>query len=203
MTFSLTLVIVLVTVVVSFWAFNDSTLWQKLVLHPYQMKDPKEYYRLLSSGFIHADMQHLLFNMITLYFIGEFVEQYFVVLGHPNWFLALYLIGIIVASLPSFIKNRKNPYYSSLGASGGTSAIMFALVYIAPWAKIYIFFIPVWSILFAILFIVYSIYMSKKGNDYINHDAHLWGAVFGFVFCWLTDPSHGLSFLAQISRLPF
>jgi membrane associated rhomboid family serine protease len=90
-----------------------------------------------------------------------------------------------------------------LGASGGTSAVLFSMVYTSPWLKITFFFVPMWSILFAVLYVVYSIYMSQQRRDNINHDAHLWGAVFGFVFTYASDPSHGAYFMQQIMHPPF
>ncbi|GAA4454698.1 rhomboid family intramembrane serine protease [Rurimicrobium arvi] len=193
-----TIGLLLLTVGVSFWAFTDAHILNKLILYPYVMKRPAEYYRLLTSGFIHADWTHLIFNMITLYFVGGYVEYFFVQTGQHAMFLLLYLAGVVVASLPSFFKHRNNHYYRSLGASGGTSAVLFSMVYISPWTKITVFVFPVWAILFAVLYVAYSIYASKRGQDHINHEAHLWGGVFGFVFTFIFDPTHGQLFLQQI-----
>lgn len=200
---SFTYILLAITIGISIAAFNNNNLLNKLILYPKVMQNPAEYYRFLTSGFIHADWQHLLFNMLTFFFIGPYIETYFLELGNRMHFLELYLLGIIVASIPSFIKNKNNSYYRSLGASGGTSAIIFAWVYISPWSKIYVFFIPMWSILFAILYVGYSIYMEKLQRDNINHNAHLWGAIFGFVFCFLTDPSNGSYFIEQLSHPSF
>jgi len=192
-----TIIILVITVLVSLAAFNNNTIYNKLILWPrYMHGNPAEYYRLLSSGFIHADYSHLFFNMFTLYFFGQFVEGYFVYyLGHPYPFLILYLTGIIAASLPSFWKNRNNSSYRSLGASGGIAAVIFSSVYFDPWAGIY-GFIP--SIVFAIGYLVYCVYMARRGGSYINHDAHFWGSVYGFVFTFLLDPSHGQIFIRQM-----
>lgn len=199
----LTLALLGITTLVSYLAFNNYSLLDKLLLHPAKMREPAEYYRFITNGFVHADWQHLLFNMITLYFIGSYVETYFAFMGYRNFYLYLYVLGIIVASFPSFFKHRHDYQYRSLGASGGTSAVLFALVYINPWMRISFFFIPMWSILFAVLYVVYSIYMSNQRRDNINHDAHLWGAVFGFVFCWIVDPEHGAGFWIQLTHPPF
>ncbi|HXS35330.1 MAG TPA: rhomboid family intramembrane serine protease [Flavipsychrobacter sp.] len=193
-----TLIIVVVTALISIAAFNNEELFNKLILWPRKMDNVAEYYRLLSSGFIHADWMHLIFNMLTLYLFGVAVEKIFYAMDMHNLFLVLYLAGIVVASLPSFIKNRNNSYYRSLGASGGVAAILFSYVYFAPWTKILIWFIPVPGIIAGVLYLLYSAYSSRKGNSSINHDAHFWGAVFGFVFTLLIDSSHGQSFLNQL-----
>jgi membrane associated rhomboid family serine protease len=195
---TITLILVVITVLISLSAFRDSSLMNRLILWPQRMNRPGEYYRLLSSGFIHADGTHLFFNMFTLFFIGTAVEQYFSFLSSPFVYLLLYLLGIVAASLPSFFRHRHNGYFRSLGASGGVAAVLFSMVYFAPWSGIYIFFIRMPSIVFAVLYLVYSMYMSRKGGDYINHDAHFWGAVFGFVFTLIMSPDHGAFFLQQL-----
>ena len=129
-----TLILIAITVVVSLLAFRNESLTNKLILWPKIMNEPKEYYRLLTSGFIHADGMHLIFNMITLWFFGRMAEVYFVMAGIPVvMFPILYLAGIVAASLPSFVKNKENAYYRSLGASGGVAAVLFAFIYFAPW----------------------------------------------------------------------
>lgn len=199
-----TVTLVLITVLLSVAAFNDNRMADKLILWPARMREPGEYYRLLSSGFIHADWMHLFFNMFTLFFIGRFVEGAFLTFNLTPWlYMFMYLAGIIVASLPSFFKHRDNPYYRSLGASGGVAAVLFSSVYFSPWAMISVFFIPMPNILFAVLYLVYSAYMSRKGEGTINHDAHFWGAVWGFVFTLAVESSHGLHFVRQIQAFPF
>jgi membrane associated rhomboid family serine protease len=199
-----TVTLVIVTALLSIPAFNDTRLKDRLILWPAKMHKPEEYYRLLSSGFIHADWMHLFFNMFTLFFIGRFVEAEFMSYGITPWlYVLMYLAGIVVASLPSFIKHRDNPYYRSLGASGGVAAVLFSSVYFSPWSELYIYFIKMPNILFAVLYLVYSVYMSKRGSNGINHDAHFWGAVFGFVFTLAVEPSHGALFLEQIKAFHF
>ncbi len=201
---SLTLIIIIITVIISLTAFNNGKVMNDLILYPRKMQDIKEYYRLVTSGFIHADMMHLFFNMFTLFFFGRNVETIYTMLGFSKYaFLILYILGIIVASLPSFFRHRENAYYRSLGASGGVAAVLFAFVYFAPWETIYIWFIPVPAILAAIAYLVYSAYASKKGGDNINHDAHFYGAVFGFVFTLLMEPSHGKIFINQLMQPHF
>lgn len=197
---SLTIVLIVITCIISFAAFNNHGLMDKLLLWPAKMNEPVTYYRFLTAGFVHADTTHLAFNMITLYFFGDIINQY---IGN-ELFILLYVLGIVVSCLPSFIKKRGDAGYRSLGASGGVAAIVFAMIYIAPWSKIGLFFllyIP--SILFAVLYLVYSVYMARKGTGYINHDAHLWGSVFGFLFMLLIDPSHGIFFIEKLLQPTF
>lgn len=199
-----TVTLVVITVLISLAAFNDSRFSDKLILWPARMHRPNEYYRLLTAGFIHADWMHLFFNMFTLFMMGRFVEYAFMAYGITPWlYVLMYLAGIVVASLPDFYKHKKNPFYRSLGASGGVSAVLFSSVYFSPWTQIYIFFLPLYNILFAVLYLAYSVYMSRKGQSTINHDAHFWGAVFGFFFTLVVEPTHGRLFLTMIQRLPF
>ena len=197
MTFTFTIIIIVITVLVSLAAFNDANLINKLILYPRIMNgDPKEYYRFLTSGFIHGDFNHLLFNMFTLYSFGRVVEEF---MGSGQMFLLLYLSGIIISSLPAFFKNRNNSQYRALGASGGVSSILFFSIYFAPWSKIGIMFLPgIPAILFGVLYIIYCIYMSKRGNDNIGHDAHLMGALYGLLFALILDPTHGQLFMQAI-----
>ncbi len=195
---SLTIILVAVTVLISIAAFNNEEIYNKLILWPKAMHgNPAEYYRLLSSGFIHADWNHLLFNMFTLYFAGESAEGS---IGSGGLFMLLYLTGIIVASLPSFIKNRNNNYYRSLGASGGVSSVLFLMIYFYPWGGIQLMFIPINipSIVFGGLYLAYEYYMSKRGGTNVNHDAHLWGSLYGLFFAFCIDPSHGVEFIDKL-----
>jgi membrane associated rhomboid family serine protease len=201
---SYTLIIVIVTVLISLSAFSNDALYHKLILWPKKMHQPGEYYRLLTSGFIHADYMHLIFNMLALFLFGRNVEALFMMNGMPViLFPILYLAGIVAASLPSFVKNKDNSYYRSLGASGGVSAVLFSFIYFAPWQTIYIWFIPIPGILAAVGYLIYSAYMSRRGGDNVNHDAHFWGAVFGFLFTLLFAPDHGQGFFWQLVHPTF
>ncbi len=199
---SITLLIIVFTVAISLLAFNNSKLMNDLILWPaYMHQSPIQNYRLITSGFIHADYMHLAFNMITLYFFSDAISFYFDFYQiDQSQLIILYLGAIIVANIPSTIKNAKNNYYKSLGASGGVSALIFAAVYLSPWSEIKLFYIlPIPSIIFAIAYIAYCIYMDKKGQDNINHNAHLWGAIFGFVYMLIVvDPSKGGFFIDKL-----
>lgn len=183
-----TLAIVALTCVVSFLAFSNRQLLDRLILWPPAV-DRGQYYRLASYGLVHADGTHLLFNMITLFFFGQAMEPLYASFLGPLGFGAFYVIGLVVSILPSWLRNRHNPAYRSLGASGAVSAVLFAYILVAPWSIIYLYFVPVPAILFAVAYVAYSIYMERRGGDNINHSAHLWGGLYGIGFTILMKPA--------------
>ena len=187
---SLTIVIVAITVLVSWRAFNDRALLERLILWPPAVERRKQYDRLLTHGFIHADWMHLLFNMITLWSFGSAVERVFSEWITPVGFVLFYLSAIVIAILPTYIRHRQDANYRSLGASGGVSAVLFAFILFDPWSKLIIFPIPVPipAFLFAILYIGYSIWMDRRGGGNVNHSAHLWGAAYGVLFALVLEP---------------
>ena len=190
MSFSLTLVIVAVTVLVSWRAFNDRTLLERLILWPPAVERRRQYDRLLTHGFIHADWMHLLFNMITLWSFGTAVERAFSQMITPAGYVLFYLSAIVVSILPTYISHRRDPNYRSLGASGGVSAVLFSFILFDPWSTLIIFPIPlpIPAFLFAVLYVGYSIWMDRRGGDNVNHSAHLWGAAYGVLFTLLLRP---------------
>ena len=190
MDFSLTIVIVAITVLVSWRAFNDRALMERMILWPPAVERRRQYDRLLGYGFVHADWMHLLFNMITLWSFGTAVERLFSPMITPFGFVLFYLSAIVVSILPTYIAHRRDPNYRSLGASGGVAAVLFAFILFDPWSKLIIFPIPVPipAFLFAILYVAYSIWMDRRGRDNVNHSAHLWGAAYGLLFTVLLEP---------------
>ena len=190
MQFNITLVIVAVTVLVSWRAFNDQRLLDRLILWPPAIERHRQYERLLTHGFIHADWMHLLFNMITLWSFGGAVERVFVEWIGPAGYVGFYLSAIVIAMLPTYLRHRHDPRYRSLGASGGVSAVLFSFILFDPWSKLIIFPIPVPipAILFAVLYVGYSIWMDRRGGGNVNHSAHLWGAAYGVLFTLLLEP---------------
>lgn len=201
---SITLIIIIITAIVSIAAFSNSELLNKLILYPAQMQSPSEYHRFITSGFIHADWIHLGLNMYVFWIFGRYVEGlYTMMFGTPFLFAIMYVMALVASSLPSFAKHKNNYYYRALGASGAVAAVMFSFVYYNPWSILYFWFIPMPSIVFAVLYLAYSAYAARKGQDNIGHDAHFYGAVFGFVFTLIFDPSHGQMFLQQILNPSF
>lgn len=196
-------IIVAVTVVLSFMAFSNQDLLRKFIFNPYTIKNRKQYYRFITSGLIHSDHMHLIFNMISLYFFGAGVELVFsIVFGAlgPFYFLALYFLGIIVSDIPTYFKNQNNPGYNALGASGGVSSVVFAFILFLPLEKINLyFFIPIPGFILGALYIFYSWYSSRKASDNVNHDAHLYGALFGLVFCIVLFPQAVPNFFEQLA----
>ncbi|WP_230661745.1 rhomboid family intramembrane serine protease [Psychrobacter sp. I-STPA10] len=187
--FSHTIIIIIITVIVSLLAWQNKNLFDRLIFYPPAIKQG-QWDRFLTHGFIHADSMHLLFNMFTLYFFGKAIESLYSNFLGGYGFVAMYLLAIIVAIIPSYLKNQNNPRYLSLGASGGVSAVLFAYILIAPWSTLYLFAVlPIPAIIFAIAYVGYSIYADKKGNSNINHLAHLWGGAFGVIATIALEPS--------------
>lgn len=198
----ITYALIAITCVVSWIAFNNRKLADRLILWPPAIDKHKQYDRLVTYGFIHADFMHLLFNMLTLFFFGPQIES---LMGDVGvWVYPLFYVSALVVSiLPTYLKNQHNPNYLSLGASGAVSAILFAYILIRPWSIIGVFFIPMPAILFAVLYVGYSIWMDRRGGDRINHSAHLAGAAYGVLFMLVMEPRVLGHFLRQLQQPSF
>lgn len=184
----ITLVIIAITCVVSFMALNNSRLMNDLILWPPAIQRSREYHRLVTYGLVHADFGHLLFNMLTLFFFGRLMEHFYTVRLGTLGFVLFYIGGLVVSILPTYLKNRSNPNYHSLGASGAVSAVLFSFILLSPWSKIIVLVVPMPAIVYAVLYTAYSIYMDRSGRDNINHSAHLWGAAYGVAFTLMVEP---------------
>ncbi|MCL7713785.1 rhomboid family intramembrane serine protease [Stenotrophomonas mori] len=200
----ITLFLIAITGLVSWLAFNNRKLADRLVLWPPAVDRHRQYDRLVTYGFIHADLPHLLFNMVTLFFFGRLIEQIMLQVTGNRWTYPLfYLSALVVSILPSYLKNQKNPNYLSLGASGAVSAVLFAFILISPWSLIFVFFIPAPAILYGVFYVGYSLWMDKRGGDNINHSAHLAGAAFGVMFLLFMEPQVLQVFLQQLMNPRF
>ncbi len=206
---TLTVLIVVITGLVSYLAFNNRDLFVKLQHRPYVEARNKEYYRFISSGLVHGGWLHLLINLFVLYEFGRVVEFQFLsmfgeTMGRIN-FLLLYTLTIIFADIPTFLKHRNNPGFASVGASGGVSGIIFVYILFYPWEMLYLYgILPIPGIVAAIAYVWYSSYASKHSRDHIDHDAHLYGALFGMLFAIVLKPSLFSQFLERlVNNVPF
>lgn len=185
---SITLIIIISTVIVSFIAFNNQQVMDNLIFYPPAIAEKNQYYRFITCGFIHADVAHLAFNMISFYlFANGLVEPKFIEFFGDygrGMLLIMYVLALIVCLLPTYWKNKTNENYKSLGASGAVSAVVFAGLMISPLSQIGFFIIPpvIPGFIFGPLYLLISAYMDRRGGDNINHSAHIWGALFGVAF---------------------
>jgi membrane associated rhomboid family serine protease len=188
--FDITLSIIIITCVITLTGFKNGKVVDELIFWPPAISKKHQYYRFITCGLIHADYMHLIFNMLTLYFFGTVMEAYYQgQLGLQKWYyLALYIGALIVSNIPTYLKHRNDYNYRSLGASGAVSAVLFAFILLRPWQKILVLVFPVPAIIYGGLFLFYSAYMSRKGGDNVNHDAHFYGALFGVLFTIIVRP---------------
>lgn len=192
--FSITVIIILMNVVISLVAFQDMETFNKLCFWPVKIWHEKEWLRLLSGSFLHANMPHLFFNMLSLYFFGPVVENNFSYIfgGTANtMFIVFYMLAAVGANIPDLYQHRYNESYRAVGASGAVSAVIFSSILFDPLSRIGIFPIPVGipAFLFGGIYLLYSAYMAKRGGDNIGHLAHFSGAVFGLIFPLLFHPN--------------
>jgi membrane associated rhomboid family serine protease len=205
---SITLIIIILTAIISYNAFSNHKLQNDLIFYPPAITQHNQWYRFISCGFIHADIQHLAFNMLSLYMFGELVEDKFESIFGPKariLYLALYFTALFISLLPTYLQHKDDYHYRSLGASGAVSAVVFAGIFLFPTLKIGIFILPPFipGFIFAPIYLFISAYLSKKGADNINHSAHIWGSIFGVVFViiagfTLSDFNPLLSFMDEV-----
>ncbi|HIK67052.1 MAG TPA: rhomboid family intramembrane serine protease [Flavobacteriales bacterium] len=191
------LLILAVTVGASLFAMKKPQILDKLMLVPYNVNHFKEYYRIVSHGFIHADGTHLFFNMFVLWEFGKTVEAE---MGAS--FPVLYFGALLTAAIPALTKHKDNVNYRSLGASGAVSAVLMAFIVAHPTHTLLLFFIiPMPAIFAGVLFFLYERHMQKNGGTGIAHDAHIYGALFGLLFSVVKDPSSIGRMLSAIIQL--
>ena len=195
-----TFILLLLNVLVSGYAlYFDQSLIDRLSFRPRQILQNREYHRLITAGFVHVGLWHLAFNMITLYFFGPFME---VILGTFP-FLLLYFGSELAAHALSLVLNRDNPSYAAIGASGAISGVLFGFCLFQPFQTIYIYFIPAPAIVFAVGYVLLSVYAMRSSRDSgvsggIAHEAHLGGALGGLLLTILLEPRVVPLFLRQI-----
>ena len=207
--FNPVLILIGLTVAISVYAWSNNELMERWIMQPYVIaRSEGQWYRLLTSGFLHADWAHLLFNMFAFYSFSPVVlnllAQRFGFETGLGLFLALYLGAIIVSDLPTYFRHRHDPGYRSLGASGGVAAVLFASILIFPVAPkgsgiiIFPLPVPIQPFVFGFLYLAYSWYMGRRRGDNINHDAHFYGALFGIVLILALIPGVSVLFTQQV-----
>ncbi|MFI5170799.1 MAG: rhomboid family intramembrane serine protease [Chitinophagales bacterium] len=205
--FSVTLLIIILTAITSILAFGNPAIRGTALFYPYAIRERNEWFRFITSGFIHADFLHLAVNMFVLYMFGETLEKIYL----PAFFgssaklvyIAIYLLGMVVSDIPSYFKHRHDPTYRGLGASGAVAAVLFAVILIGPFTgaiSLMLIPIPMPPIVFGVLYLIYSAYMGKAGKDNVNHDAHFYGALFGFIFPGILKPELFTLLIDQIQN---
>jgi len=201
----MTLIIVIITSVISIIAFSNRTLFARLLFNPYQTYHRREWYRIITHGFLHANWAHLIVNMLVLFSFGGTIEAAFRFMAYNTWmkfpilwYVAFYLLSIVVSSLTTLHKHKDNVWYNSVGASGAVSATLFCSIFFDPnMTLLFMGVIPIKAFIFGPLYLLYSWHSARKASDNINHDAHLLGAVFGFCFPIMIDVNLFRWFIGQ------
>lgn len=180
------MLIFIATIGVSLYAmFKDRMFYEKHLLSPYRVVNDREFGRIITHGFLHADPMHLIFNMLTFFFFAFSLER---TIGTFS-FVIVYFGCLAIASITTIKKHKDNPNYRAVGASGAISGVLFSMILFYPTNNIYIFFaLPIPAFLFAILYLVYCWQAGKNSRDFINHEAHLWGALGGLILTILLEP---------------
>ena len=187
MQLDITIIIIIITVLISIGGFSNQKIIDDLIFYPPAVSKRNQWYRFFTCGLIHADAGHLIFNMLSLYLFGRFVEEKFIEIfaGNGKWlYLLMYITSLFICLLPTYFRNRDNYSYRSLGASGAVSAVVFAGLMIAPYVEVGFFFIPpiIPGFIFGPLYLLITAWLDRRGGGNINHSAHLWGALYGVLF---------------------
>jgi len=184
---SVSMIVIASVVVVSVLAWLIKPLKYAFVMSPYLVVHRLQLHRLLTAGWLHADASHLLFNLLTLYFFGDQVVK---AIG-PERFILLYVSAVVIAHVPTTIRHRNNPKYSSLGASGAVAAVIFSAILLYPGLKLSLLFlpIPIPGYAYALGYLAYSAWSSYRAKDGVNHDAHFAGAIYGSLLTYALEPT--------------
>ena len=202
----LTFFIIIVTAGISLIAMNNQQVMNRFMFNPYAIAHRREWWRFFSAGLLHADYMHLIFNMLSLYFFGRVVEMFFLdeqLFGKGIGtlvYLGMYVGALFMSSLFTYFKEKDNMYYNALGASGAVSAVIYASILLLPTQTIYIYVIPVQAWIYGLIYLVASWYMARRNVGNIGHDAHFWGAVFGFIFPLVLKPELWYNFIFRMKE---
>lgn len=202
---SVNIIIIFSIAVVSFLGFSNHTLFSKFLFKPYSILKNNEWHRFISCAWLHADYMHLFVNLFVLYSFGNYLEYFLNVYYKEQssvLYLFLFLGSIVISHIPSYIKHKSNFNYQAVGASGGVSGILFAYILINPLSMLELYlFIPIPAIIFGILYLWYSYYMSKKKIDNIGHETHIYGALGGIILITIIKPRIWVSFFNQLFKI--
>jgi membrane associated rhomboid family serine protease len=202
---SLTLPIIIATSAFSILAFSKTELMARYQFNAYMIHKRRQWYRFFSHALLHADWMHLIINMVVLFSFGASTEYHFngyLKNSGTLAYLGLYVSSVFVSSLSTYFKHKNNPSYNAVGASGAVSAVLFAHVLFSPFSKVYLYgLLPLSSLLWAVLYVAYSVWSSRNASDNVNHDAHLWGGLYGVLYCIVVCPGALSSFLFQLEHL--
>lgn len=197
----ITNILTILIVVPSIMAFQNQQLFEQLKHYPYREKQTNEWYRWLTAGFIHGGWLHLMINAFVLYSFGQAVEgAYGAFFGDRGtiYFILLFVVSVVSANIKTYFTNQDNPGFSSIGASGGVSGVLFAYILFYPWEMVYLYgVIGIPGIIAALGYLAYSQYMSKQGGDLIDHEAHLYGALAGLLLTILYAPMKIIPFFIE------
>jgi membrane associated rhomboid family serine protease len=188
-----------ITILTSVWALYNDNVYANMILNPYTVYRGQRRYTVLTSGMIHNDWMHLLFNMLSYSFFAFSLEP---TIGHWQ-FAVLYVVSLILSDLPTVYKHKNDEWYNSLGASGAVSAVIFSAILYNPVVPMGLLIIPFFhlpAVVFGIIYLVYCNYASKRAQDNINHDAHLFGALSGLLITIALHPHVVNQVIQQVSE---
>lgn len=191
--------IFIVTIGFTIYSFYfNRNLIERFALNPYSIKRKSKYASLFLSGFLHSNYPHLLFNMLSFYFFAFPLER---IIGSIN-FIILYIGSLLIANIPTVLKEKDNPSYRAIGASGAISGVIFSFILFDPMMGILIFPIPfpLPAFVFGILYLLWSYFAAKQGEDLINHSAHFWGAIAGIIITLILEPRSVNFFLGSFVK---
>lgn len=201
---SITIILLIITCLVSYQAFRKEAFFYRFAHWPIKEHGNKEYFRLLSSGFVHANWLHLLINMFVFWQFGEYIESNFTILFGVTlgriYYLLVFVLTIILANIPTYLNKKDEPAFLSVGASGAVSGIVFIFILLDPWSPLYLYgIIKIPGIIAGVLFLVYSSWASKRKADRIDHVAHFAGAIAGVLLTILLKPALISHFIERLT----
>lgn len=203
--FNTTYILMGLTILISIMGFNNPQLIDKFSFKPSEIKQNRAYYRIFTHIFFHADSMHLLFNMMSFFFIGKYTE--YVLVYHFGFqigilhYLILYFGGATVGTLYSFYKNKDNKYYQSIGASGAVSSVIFGFILWEPNVEFLFFFaIPMKAFVFGFMYLAIEYFSMKRAKGRIAHDVHIFSALFGVVYVLSINFEKGKEFIDLLTN---